>query len=334
MKYLQIRLNTVLTLPKIGIKLSFLENIHSYINSYLSYSYHVNYNYRCKYNLSYIQIINSNSYLEEISNMKMITENLKLKLEFFFKNQLYINQKFLIQLEEKHFISIYRYSYKNIKIYTYKYILNISKLIRKQVLYVILLLKYPQLKHSNNAEYSNIYLNLLFFSNLKKIKCIKYIINFYPFIIFDHESIFSLPSIIPYIDQNIICLKSRINIFDMIKNIIPIQPFDRNYQDNKKQKIYNSKLISKAHYLFKIKYKIYPLKYSAIYFMINYARSGSYKILYLPNIYHSKLIYQNYTQVGVGMNLYIPFKQKPIIFLEYFTHEIYKNIIYIGISFN
>lgn len=334
MKYLQIRLNNLLTLPNIYVKLSLLENVRNYINSYLSYSYHVTYNYRFKYNFSYIQILNSNSFLEEISNMKIMTESYKLKLEYFFKNQLYINQKFLIQLQKKHFISIYRFSYKNIKRYTYKYILHISKLIRTKVLCVLLNLKYPQLQNSSNTQDSNIYLNLLFYSNLKKIKCIKYIISFYPFIIFNYESTVNLPSIIPYIDQNLIFLKSRINIFDIVKNLIPVQLFDNNYQYTKTQKMYNSKLISKAHYLFSIYYKIYPLKYLAIYFVINYARSGAYKILYLSNTYDSKLIYQNYNQLGIGINLYLPFKKKPIIFLEYFTHDIYKNIIYIGTSFS
>nr|YP_010196346.1 hypothetical protein LKZ37_pgp122 [Gracilaria cearensis]UAD83743.1 hypothetical protein [Gracilaria cearensis] len=160
------------------------------------------------------------------------------------------------------------------------------------------------------------------------------IINLYPCIACTYNRVFNLISILPWLHKNTIQIKGKINIFDITKKLMSIKSFHNKDEYANKKNTYNSKLINTANYLFNIKYKIYPTQYIAIYLLINHIKSISYQILYLPDIYLSKLIYQNHNRVGIGVNLYTPFKQKPIVFIEYFTNDRYENIIYIGTNFS
>uniref|UniRef100_A0AAU7YQ88 Uncharacterized protein n=1 Tax=Gracilaria hainanensis TaxID=2871843 RepID=A0AAU7YQ88_9FLOR len=108
--------------------------------------------------------------------------------------------------------------------------------------------------------------------------------------------------------------------------------FHKDQYINKKN-VYNSKLLNTANYLCNIQYKIYPIKYIAIYLSINQINNISYQILYLPDIHLSQFIYQNHHRISIGLNLYTPLKQKPIIFIEYFINDRCKNIVYIGTNF-
>nr|YP_009732409.1 hypothetical protein [Gracilaria textorii]QHS70871.1 hypothetical protein [Gracilaria textorii] len=331
-KNLQIKLNNSTTLRKINIKLSLLQIMSYYINIYFSYTYYIMYYYKFTYNYNYIQILNSNFSLEEISNLRITTRNLKIKLQYNFKNQLNIIQKLAIQYEEKHFISIYNYSYKNIKINTDHVSYNISKLKNSKELY--LLLKHTSFQYSDTPKYSAIYLHLLFYDNIITSKWMNCMINLYPYITCTYNRVFNLISALPWLHKNTVQIKGKINIFDITQKLMSIKSFHDKDEYAIPKNTYNFKLINTTNYLFNIQYKMYLTQYIAIYLLINHIKSISYKILYLPDIYLSKLIYQNHNRVGIGINVYIPFKQKPIISIEYFTNNKYKNIIYIGTNFS
>nr|UAD87185.1 hypothetical protein [Gracilaria pacifica] len=308
--------------------------MNGYINIYFSYIYYMIYYYQFTYNYNYIQILNSNFFIEEISNLRITTENLKVKLQYSLQNQLNIMQKLVLQYEEKHFISVYSYSYKNIKRNTDHSLYNIQKLNNSTKLYLLLLLKYAAFKYSNYIQYSAVYLNLLFYNNIKTNKWINYIINLYPYITFNYNKILNLPLILPCLYRNNIQVEIKINIFDINKNLMAMETSHSKDEYINKKNIYNSKLINKANYLFNIKYKIYPIKYIGIYLLINHTKSISYQILYLPDIYLSKFIPENYNRIGVGVNLYTPFRKKPIISVEFFRDGRCKSIIYIGTNFS
>nr|YP_010197980.1 hypothetical protein LK227_pgp122 [Gracilaria multipartita]UAD86396.1 hypothetical protein [Gracilaria multipartita] len=334
-KNLQINLNNSTTLTKINIKLSLLQIMSYYINIYFSYTYYIIYYYKFTSNYNCIQILNSNFFLGKISNLRIKTQNLKIKLQYNLKNQLNIIQKLALQYEEKHFISIYNYSYKNIKINTDHFSYNISKLKNSKELYF--LLKHSSLQYTDTPKYSTIYLHLLFYDNITTSKWMNCIINLYPYITFTYNRLFNLVSVLPWLNKNTIQIKSEINIFDIIQKVMSIKSFHNFYNKdeyNTKQNTYNFKLINRTNYLFNIQYTIYLTHYMAIYLFINHIKSISYQILYLPDIYLSKSIYQNYNRVGIGVNIYTLFKQKPIVFIEYFTNGKYENIIYIGTNFS
>nr|YP_009509262.1 hypothetical protein [Gracilaria vermiculophylla]AXI96912.1 hypothetical protein [Gracilaria vermiculophylla] len=330
---LQIKMNTSLNSTKINIKLSLLKIVNTYVNSYLFYGYYNLYNYRFIYNSNYIQILNSNPFIKEESNLKIITENFTIGLQYYLKNNLNIVQKCLIQYEEKSFVSLYQYSYKNMKISKYKHIFNVSKLIKRKVLYVLLALEYPQSIYSSIGKYFNKYLQFLSYTNLKTSRFTYYTMNFHPYITFNYDTIFNLPLVIPSIYKNILKFKLKIHILDIIKHLTPIKLYSNTCEYNKNQEIYNSRLINKGRYLFNIQYEIYPLQCIAIYYIINYTKILSYKVSYLPDIYSSRLLYKHYNQQSIGINLYLPFKQKPIIFIEYPVNDKHKKNVYIGINF-
>nr|YP_010195931.1 hypothetical protein LK221_pgp124 [Gracilaria bursa-pastoris]UAD83328.1 hypothetical protein [Gracilaria bursa-pastoris] len=334
-KNLQIKLNHSTTLTKINIKLSLSQIMSYYINIYFSYTYYIIYCYKFTYNYNYIQILNSNFFLGEISNLRMTTQDLKIKLQYNLKNQLNIIQKLALQYEEKHFISIYNYSYKNITINSDHYSYNISKLKNSKELYF--LLNHSSFQYSDTPKYSAIYLHLLFYDNIKTSKWMNCIINLYPYITCTYNRVFNLISVLPWLHKNTIQIKGKINIFDITQKLISIKPFDNFHNKdeyNTKKNIYNFKLINITNYLFNIQYTMYLTQYISIYLLINHIKSISYQILYLPDTYLSKSIYQNHNRVSIGVNIYIPFKQKPIIFIEYFTNDKYENIIYIGTNFS
>nr|YP_010196960.1 hypothetical protein LK099_pgp122 [Crassiphycus corneus]UAD84764.1 hypothetical protein [Crassiphycus corneus] len=332
---LQIKLKNSVTLPNISIKLSLLKIMSDCIDIYFSYIYYIIYYYKFTYNYNYIQIINSNPCIKYISNLRIKTENLKVKLQCRLDDKINMIQKLIMQYEEKHFISIYNYSYINMQINTNNYLYNISKLIRSKELYLLLILKYPAFKHSNFAKNSVIYLNLLFHYDTQVIKYMNYIINLYPYIFLSYNKIFNLPLILPNIYKNTIQLNIKAYIFDITKNLMAIKSFSNTYDEyTNRINSYNSKLVNKTNYWFNIKYKIYPIKYVAIYLLISYTKNISYQILYLADIYKSKLIYQDYYQIGIGMNLCSPFRQIPIVFIEYFTNNKYENFLYIGTNFS
>nr|YP_009732146.1 hypothetical protein [Gracilaria spinulosa]QHS70670.1 hypothetical protein [Gracilaria spinulosa] len=331
-KNMQIKLNNSTTLNKINIKLSLLQIISYYINIYCSYTYYMIYYYKFTYNYNYIQILNSNFSLEEISNLRITTRNLNIKLQYNLKNHLNIIQKLAIQYEEKHFISIYNYSYRNIKINTDHFSYNISKLKNSKEFY--LLLKYTSLQYSDTPKYSAIYLHLLFYDNIKTSKWMNCIINLYPYITYTYNRVFNLISALPWLHKNTIQIKGKINIFDITKKLMSIKSFHNKDEYTTDKNKYNFKLINITNYLFNIKYKMYLTQYVSIYLLMNYIKNTSYNILYLPDIYLSKLIYQNHNRVGIGINVYIPFKQKPIISIEYFTNNKDENIVYIGTNFS
>nr|YP_010198388.1 hypothetical protein LK148_pgp122 [Gracilaria pachydermatica]UAD86804.1 hypothetical protein [Gracilaria pachydermatica] len=333
-KNLQIKLNKSTTLTKVNIKLSLLQFMSYYINIYFSYTYYIVYYYKFTYNYNYIQILNSNFFLEEISNLRITTRNLKIKLKYNLQNKLNIIQKLAIQYEEKHFISIYNYSYKNIKINTNHFSYNISKLKNSKELYLLLLLKHTPFQHYYTPKSSAIYLHLLFYDNITTNQWRNCILNLYPYITCAYNRVFNLLSISPWLHKSTIQVKSKINIFDITQNLMSIKSFYNKNEYTTKKNIYNFKLISTANYVFNIKYKMYPTQYIAIYLLINYIKNISYQIIYLPDIYLSKLIYQNHNRICIGVNLYTPFKQKPIIFIEYFTNDKYGNIIYVGTNFS
>nr|YP_010196138.1 hypothetical protein LK014_pgp125 [Gracilaria caudata]UAD83535.1 hypothetical protein [Gracilaria caudata] len=332
---LQIKLSTSVTLPNINIKLSLLKIMSDYIDIYFSYIYYIIYYYKFTYNYNYIQIINSNLCTKDISNLRIRTENLKVKLQYLLKDKMNIIQKLVIQYEEKHFISIYNYSYINMQINTNHYLCNISKLIRSQELYLLLILKYPIFRYSNIVKNSAIYLNFLFYYDNEIIKYMNYIINLYPYIFLSYSRIFNPPLILPNIYKNTIQLNIKAYIFDITKNLIATTSFSDIYDEcTNRRNLYNSKLIHKTNYLLNIKYQIYPIKYIAIYFLISYTKNISYQILYLADMYKSKLIYQDYYQISIGVNLYSPFRQMPVLFMEYFTNNKYENILYVGTNLN
>nr|YP_010197571.1 hypothetical protein LK244_pgp122 [Gracilaria flabelliformis subsp. simplex]UAD85987.1 hypothetical protein [Gracilaria flabelliformis subsp. simplex] len=303
-----------------------------YINIYFSYTYYIIYYYKFIYNYNYIQILNSNFSFGEISNLRITTQNLKIKLQYNLENQLNIIQKLVIQYEEKHFISIYNYSYKNIKINTDHFSYNISKLKNSKELY--LLLKHTSFRYSNTANYSAIYLHLLFYDNITTSKWMNCIINLYPHITYTYNRVFHLISTLPCLNKNTIQIKGEINIFDITQKLMSINSFYHKDEYTTKQNTYHFKLFNTTNYVFNIKYKMYLTQCIAIYLLLNHIKSTSYQILYLPDIYLSKLIYQNHNRVGIGVNVYTPFKQKPFIFIEYFTNNEYENIIYIGTNFS
>nr|YP_010195522.1 hypothetical protein LK149_pgp122 [Gracilaria baiana]UAD82919.1 hypothetical protein [Gracilaria baiana] len=333
-KNLQLQLNKSTISTKINIKLSFLQVISDYINIYFSYTYYIIYYYKFTYSYNYIQILNSNFSLEETSNLRITTNNLKITLQYNLENQLSTIQKLAIQHQEKHFISIYNYSYKNIKVNNNHSSCNISKLKNSKELYLLLLLKYIPFPYSDTKKYLAIYLNVLFYDNIITSRWMNYIINLYPYITCTYSQVFNIISILPWLYKNTIQITGKINIFDITKRLIYIKSSHNKDEYTHKKSTYNSKLINTANCLFNIKYKIYPTQYMAIYLLINHIKSISYQILYLPDIYLSKLIYQNHNQVGIGINLYNPFKEKPIIFIEYFTNDRYENMIYIGTNFS
>nr|YP_010198594.1 hypothetical protein LK037_pgp095 [Gracilaria pacifica]UAD87010.1 hypothetical protein [Gracilaria pacifica] len=306
--------------------------MNDYINIYFSYIYYMIYYYQFTYN--YIQILNSDFFIEEISNLRITTENLKVKLQYSLQNQLNIIQKLALQYEEKHLISVYNYSYKNITRNTNYSLYNIYKLNNSKKLYLLLLLKYTAFKYSNYIQYSSIYLHLLFYDNIKTNKWMNHRINLYPYITFNYNKILNLPLILPCLHKNTIQLEVRINIFDINKDLMAIEISHNKDEYTNKKNTYNSKLINKANYLFNIKYKIYPIKYMGIYLLMNHTKSISYQILYLPDIYLSKFISENYNRIGVGVNLYTPFRKKPIVSIECFIDGRYESIIYIGTNFS
>nr|YP_010196755.1 hypothetical protein LKZ11_pgp124 [Gracilaria cliftonii]UAD84559.1 hypothetical protein [Gracilaria cliftonii] len=329
MKNLQIKLINSKTLPKVNIKLSFLTKMSNYINTYLSYIYH-----KFTYNYNYIQIINSNLYIKDISNLRLKTENLKLKLQYNLEDKINVIQKLIIQYKEKQLLSIYNYSYTGVNTNTHQSLYKISKLIRLKELYLLLILKYPAFKHLNLAKNSAIYVHLLFYYDTEIIKCMNSIINLYPYIILSYNRIFNLPLTLPNIYKNTIQFNIKAQIFDTTKNLITVESFNEKYRYANKRNKYSSKLINKTNYIFNMKYKIYPVKYIAIYLLISYTKNISHQILYLADIYKSKLIYKNYYQIGIGISLYSPFRQIPIVFMEYFTINKYDNILYIGTNFS
>nr|YP_010199174.1 hypothetical protein LK225_pgp122 [Crassiphycus usneoides]UAD88623.1 hypothetical protein [Crassiphycus usneoides] len=334
-RILQIKLKTSVTLPHISIKLSLLKIMSDCIDIYFSYIYYIIYYYKFTYNYNYIQIINSNPCIKYISNLRIKTKNLKVELQYRLDDKINMIQKLIMQYEEKHFISIYNYSYINIQINNNHYLYNTFKLIRSKELYLLFILKYPAFKHSNFAKNSVIYINLLFHYDTQIIKYMSYIINLYPYIFLSYNKIFNLPLVLPNIYKNTIQLNIKAYIFDITKNLMAIKSFSNTYDEYiNRRNSYNSKLINKTNYWFNIKYKIYPIKYVAIYLLISYTKNISYQILYLSDIYKSKLIYQDYYQIGMGMNLYSPFRQIPIVFIEYFTNNKYENFIYIGTNFS
>nr|UAD85783.1 hypothetical protein [Gracilaria ferox] len=331
-KNLQIKLNNSTTLTKINIKLSLLQIISDYINIYFSYSYCIMYYYKFTYNYNYIQILNSHFSLGKISNLRITTNNLIIKLQYKFKNQLNMIQKLAIKYEEKHFISVYNYSYKNMKIHTDYFSYNVSKLKNSKELY--LLLKHNLFQYFDTLKYSTIYLHLLFYDNILTSKWTNYIINLYPYITYNYNRVFNFISVLPWLYKNTIQIKGKINIFDITQKLMSIKSVYNKDEYNTTKNTYNFKLISTTNYLFNIQYTLYPIKYIAIYLLIDHIKSTSYQILYLPDIYLSKLIYQNHNRVGIGINIYTPFKKKPIIFIEYFTNDKYENIIYIGTNYS
>nr|YP_010197367.1 hypothetical protein LK222_pgp122 [Gracilaria domingensis]UAD85374.1 hypothetical protein [Gracilaria domingensis] len=334
---LQVQLNQSTTSTIINIKLSFLQVISDYINIYLSYTYHIIYYYKFTYNYNYIQILNSNFSLEETSNLRIITNSLKITLQYNLeKNQLSTIQKLAIQYEEKHLISIYNYSYNNIKVNNNHSSYNTSKSKNSKELYLLLLLKYIPFQYSDTTKYLAIYLHVLFYDNIITNRWMNYIINLYPYITCTYSQVFNILSILPWLHKNTIQITGKINIFDITKKLISIKLLHNHNKDEytHKKSTYNSKLINTANCLFNIKYKIYLTQYIAIYLLINHIKSISYQIVYLPDIYLSKLIYQNHNQAGIGINLHTPFKEKAIIFIEYFTNDRCENIIYIGTNFS
>nr|YP_009510830.1 hypothetical protein [Gracilaria gracilis]AXI96503.1 hypothetical protein [Gracilaria gracilis] len=333
-KNLQIKLNTSTILNIINIKLSFLQKMNYYINIYFSYIYYIIHYHKFTYNCNYIQILNSNFFIEEISNLKIKTENLRVKLQYNLKNRLNIIQKLIIKYEEKYFISVYSYSYKNIQRNTYHCLYNIYKLKNSTELYLLLLLKYATFQYSNHAQYFTIYLHLLFYDNIKTNKWMNRIVNLYPYITFNYNKILNLPLVLACLHKNTIQLDVKINILDINKNLMVIETSHSKDEYINKKNTHNYQLINKAKYLFNIKYKIYPNKYIGIYLLVNHAKSISYQILYLPDIYLSKFISQNYNRIGIGVNLYTPFRKQPIVSVEFFRNDRYKNIIYICTNFS
>nr|YP_009019668.1 hypothetical protein [Gracilaria salicornia]AHH24636.1 hypothetical protein [Gracilaria salicornia] len=331
---LHIKLNSSTTSTKTNIKLSFLQRIKDYINIYFLYTYYIIYYYKFTYTYNYIQILNSNFFLEEISNLRMITKNFKVELQYDFKNSPNIIQKVVIQSEEQHFISIYTYSYQNIETNIHHFLYSIPKLKNLPALYLLFLVKQTKFRYSNTTNYLALYLHFLFYNNIKISKWVNYIINLHPYITLNYIKIFNLPSVLPYIYNHTIQLEATINIFDMTKNLMVPDSYWYRHENTNKKIIYNSKLLNTANYLFNIKYKIYPIKYISIYLLINHINNISYNILYLPDIHLSELIYCNHNRVGIGVNLYTPFKEKPFVFIEYFINDRYKNMIYIGTSFS
>nr|UAD84152.1 hypothetical protein [Gracilaria changii] len=311
--------------------------MNNYINTCLSYIYYIIYYYKLTYNYNYIQIMNSNLFTKNTSNLRIKTGNLKVRLEYTLANKLNVIQKLITQYKQKQLISIYNYSYNSYKsIYanTNQYLYKISQLANSKELYLLSMLKYPKLQYSNLAQNFIIYLNFLFYYDTQITECINCTINSYPYIILHYNRTFSLPFTLPNIYKHNIELDMAANIFDITKDLTIIEPFNEIYQRYAKKSQCNTNLINKTIYLFHTKYKIYPNKYFSIYLLINYTKNISHQILYLIDIYTSKLIYKNYYQVGIGINLYNPFKYIPIVFIEYFTNNKYENTFYIGTNFS
>nr|UAD87389.1 hypothetical protein [Hydropuntia rangiferina] len=313
--------------------------INNYIESYLFYNYRIIYNYLFFTNYHYIQILNSNFIIEEISKLQMKTQQFTIKFKYSLTHNINIIQKLILQCEEKYFVCIYKYSsnqYDNLKLKTYKHLFNIYKLTQNQPLYLILLLTYPKLQHFTIFKYCNIYIHFLFYNTTKiqKRNIINNISHLYPNIDFNYHYKLCIPSFIPYAYQNIIKLKLKINIFDITKNLINKILFPDNKYQYTNIKYKSIKFISKQKYILNTKYTIYPIKYIAVYYFITYKKSCSYQISYIPQTYNSQFMYQHDMQIGIGLNIYIPFINKPMVFIEYSTNDQYSRNFYIGTKFN
>nr|YP_009731946.1 hypothetical protein [Gracilaria edulis]QHS70468.1 hypothetical protein [Gracilaria edulis] len=336
---LQVELYNTNHVDQINVKLSLINIINNYIESYLFYNYRIIYNYFFFTHYHYIQILNSNFIIEKISKLQIKTQQFTIKFKYNLTQNINIIQKLILQCEEKYFICIYKYSYNqddNLKLKIYKNLFNIYKLIQNQPLHLIFLLTYPKLQYFTIFKYCNIYIHFLFYSNTKiqKGNIINNISRLYPNIEFNYNYKLYIPSFIPYTYQNTIKLKSRINICDMTKNLIDKILFnDKKYQySNIKYK--SIKFVSRQNYILKTKYTLYPIKYIALYYFAIYKKSYSYQIVNIPQISNSQFMYQHDMQIGIGLNIYIPFTNKPMVFIEYFTNDQYKKNFYIGTKFN
>nr|YP_009346875.1 hypothetical protein [Gracilaria firma]APR74410.1 hypothetical protein [Gracilaria firma] len=308
--------------------------MNNYMNTCLSYVYYIIYYHKLKYNYHYIQIMNSNLLIKDISNLRIKTVNLKVRLKYTLANKLNVIQKLIAEYKQKQLISIYSYSYKSIYMNTNQYLCKISKLVNLKELYLLSMLKYFKFQYSNLANNFIIYLNFLFHYDTTITECINFTINSCPYITLRYNRIFSLPLTLPNIYKHNIQFDMAANIFDITKDLTTTKSFNEMDEHYDKKNQYDTNLINKTTYLFHTKYKIYPNKYFSIYLLINYTKNISHQIFYLVDIYKSKLIYKNYYQIGIGINFYNPFKYIPIVFIEYFINNKYENIFYIGTNFS
>nr|YP_009500298.1 hypothetical protein [Gracilariopsis heteroclada]AXE43460.1 hypothetical protein [Gracilariopsis heteroclada] len=320
-KKLKIQINKSTSYRRLQIKLSDLRIIH-YMSDYcILYNYYKLYYSYYKSIFNHIKIINSYSFIKQMSDLQISIKNFTIKIKYHLSYNIRIVQKLTIQYSQEQIRSIYRYYTINLNIQKSDFLYNIYRTIAEKKLYLSLQLIHQVINDNyidNIVKYPYFNFSLLMYLNLGPIKPIIYIPCIYQYILLNYNLVIKLPPIVHNVKEHTFIFKLKFNIYNIDKYLL-LRQLNNNYINLKNT--YNFEIPYGIHYLLNAKYKISIIKHISTYIFINYIKSFSYKIHSFHNANNKKLLHKNHIIIGCGIQVYIPLKQIPELSFEYYITD-------------
>nr|YP_009511441.1 hypothetical protein [Gracilariopsis mclachlanii]AXI97318.1 hypothetical protein [Gracilariopsis mclachlanii] len=320
-KNFKIQMNKSTSYSRLQIKLSDLKIIHYISDGCILYNYYNLYYTHYKSIFNHIKIINSNSFIKQMSDLQIRIKNFTIKIKYHLRYNIRIVQKLTIQYSQEQIRSIYKYCTINSSIQKSDFLYNIYKTIAEKKLYISLQLIHQIINDKyiyDIVKYPYFNFSLLMYLNLDPIKPIIYMPYIYQYILLNYNLVIDLPPIAENVKQHTFIFKLKFNIYNVDKYLL-LRQLNNNYINLKNA--YNFKIPYGIHYLLNAKYKISTIKYISTYIFINYIKSFSYKIHSFHNANNKKLLHKNHIIIGFGIQVYIPLKQIPELSCEYYIND-------------